>query len=260
MTTAEPPAEKLQADVVMATAFGVLKQHWLVLVGLALVLSIPQFLAPFLFSAYLPSNSVLSDALLNHPRIGVLLLRVTVTPFAGIAVGVLVGYASWLILGERAAHSVRARDVTRNMRVMLVVAVAGLAVGVGLSLLLVPGVLIMAAIAPALGAAAVEGRGVADSLRRGYQLTKGSRRTIIGLAGLVMLFITAIQFLGSFAAQKLYRPDAAYLIFNSAPEQWFLGVAGHVVPLLFQALVFAALYAELIRIKDGYDPAIEVFA
>lgn len=72
--------------------------------------------------------------------------------------------------------------------------VAGLAISVGYTLLIVPGVIIWLMLVPAGPVAAMEGLSIGDSIRRATALSKGFKGRLLGVSLLIGLILTAISF------------------------------------------------------------------
>ena len=128
-------------------------------------------------------------------------------------------------------------------------ALLGLGVEIGITLLIVPGILIYLMWCVAPSALAAEREGIFMALNRSQELTQGSRWKIFGIT---LLIETANILLGlavAFAASRLLGIDL------SVPRLGFgyVIIAGllSIAVILVWATVQASLYVELARSKEG---------
>jgi hypothetical protein len=140
-------------------------------------------------------------------------------------------------IGNREPLSI-VRVAIQGLRVLPVVAaaqiVAGIAIVLGLFLLVIPGVILALRFAVVAQVAAIEGTDWPGALRRGAELTRGNYLRILGLLACVYLVNATLTRLGILAAGSGDRAGPV--------------VVGIVVATLtqsFQALVAAVLYFDL---------------
>ena len=139
----------------------------------------------------------------------------------------------------------------RLVPLFLVALLSGLGIGIGLVLLVVPGIFLACIWIVAVPACVVEKLGPVDCLRRSMELTKGYRLTIFGaLAVIGVAFII-------FGAIATFLGGAVLTMTNS------IAVLAFIVALLLLSLVFmliqgamltlitAILYADLRSAKEG---------
>ncbi|HEY5713010.1 MAG TPA: hypothetical protein VIT38_14040 [Allosphingosinicella sp.] len=122
-----------------------------------------------------------------------------------------------------------------------------LAVGLGLVLAIVPGIIAYCALVLAVPALVEERRGVSDSLRRSRDLTSGSRWPIFMLS----LLCWAISFVLAALASKIsgvsmFDPAAAEGGIRAIPEAITSSLSS-----VLTATMIAALYVELRTVKEG---------
>jgi hypothetical protein len=122
--------------------------------------------------------------------------------------------------------------------------VAGIAIGIGFALLIVPGVILVTIWAVVAPAVVIERRGF-DSFGRSYELTRGNFWQVLGV--IVVVFIVQIVIQRIFAAIGGGISDnfVTYAIFN---------LIGSVITAPLSALAAAVLFFELLGVK-GQSPA-----
>ena len=136
-------------------------------------------------------------------------------------------------------------------------AVVGVAVSVGLVLVVAPGVLIYAAWAAAAPAAAMERGGPAAALQRSVRLTRGRRGRVVGMTLLVLVVAFAINVLVSSVVQgaagglspvgSLVVSDAVSAIVAAVTTSWV-------------GAVIALLYIDIRVRTENLGPALRAFA
>jgi hypothetical protein len=125
---------------------------------------------------------------------------------------------------------------------MLVLNLAiGLGVGFGTLLLVIPGVLLGLRWAVAAPVLVAEADGISNALVRSASLTRGHRWAILGLGALAIIVLGVLLGLGSAAALLLMHGE------NLSIFQAIVGVP----QFLITYTIYAAIYTELRRIKDG---------
>ncbi|MBI1180107.1 MAG: hypothetical protein GC201_06075 [Alphaproteobacteria bacterium] len=130
--------------------------------------------------------------------------------------------------------------------------VAGIAIGIGYILFIIPGVILSLMWAVAVPAAVVERPGVFAALGRSADLTRGHRWQILGLALVYAVIVIAFTI----------AVGLATLIVSFVPLLPVLVTAvANALVAAFGAVTFTVLYSELRRIKDGVgvDAIAQVF-
>jgi hypothetical protein len=185
---------------------------------------------------------------------------------AGIGGVVLQGVVVHSAVGKLNGRRVEAGDALNvGLRALLPLIglgiVQGLAIAIGIVLLVVPGLILMTIWSIAAPALVIEKRGGSASLERSRQLTRGHRWSIFGL--LVIYFILSmilsvvVQALslttgvttiasGSLSASTAMAPAALVALFISALTAGLQGVLG--------AAGAASIYYELRTTKEGVAP------
>ena len=133
--------------------------------------------------------------------------------------------------------------LSRAQSVINLALLMGIAVGVGLILLVVPGLYLSAMLCVALPACVVEGRGAVDSMNRSGALTKGHRWKLVGIVLVLLLgdIIGAVAIsdgIGAFAGTAVTA--LGLLLWNS------LYVA-------YEAIVGVIIYHDLRVAREGID-------
>ncbi|MFN3387399.1 MAG: YciC family protein [Allosphingosinicella sp.] len=121
---------------------------------------------------------------------------------------------------------------------------SGLIVGLGLLLLIVPGIIFYVSLIVAVPVLVEERCGVIDSMKRSADLTSGSRWRIFGL---IILYILAYGFLASAVGAAALAMGALEDLLSLALLE---AVAGTLSALLIAGML-AALYVELRTVKEG---------
>lgn len=188
------------------------------------------------------------------------------TPFAGLPPGFWLGYLATMLLflvevgaithgvihhlaGKKVSLGAMVGAGVRRALPLLVVGVlCYLVVGVGMVLLLVPGVYLACALAVAIPAAVVERPGILGAMKRSFALTKGKRFSVFVVFLVMFLVATAVAVFASFALPML-----------TASFSPMLGtLVGAVVNLVFGTLLWVApgvVYHDLRVAKEGVATA-----
>jgi len=122
--------------------------------------------------------------------------------------------------------------------------VAGLIVGIGLILLVIPGIIAATGLAVAVPACIVEGKGVGDSLSRSWNLVKGHFWHTLGaifLAGLIAAIVSGI--LGAIGGSGWFL-------------SWIMTAIAQVITAPFVGLVGAVLYVDLRARSEMVTPEV----
>ncbi len=125
---------------------------------------------------------------------------------------------------------------------LLTAIVIGVAVGVGMILLVVPGIIVLCIMYVAIPACVVERLGVEGSIRRSMDLTQGYRLKIFALALIVGIASVIIQ-LTIPAVLGAIIPVPIFIV--------ILTIVVSSLPAAFGAVMAAVVYQELRAIKDG---------
>ena len=132
----------------------------------------------------------------------------------------------------------------------LVALLAGIGIGVGLILLVVPGLILACAWVVVIPACVVEKLGPLDCIRRSMELTKGHRLIILGAVVIIGLAILALGFVSGLLSMGLLSA------FSSAPYAalFFIALLYLVltlIPSTMYSLLTAVIYADLRSMKEG---------
>jgi hypothetical protein len=123
--------------------------------------------------------------------------------------------------------------------------VAGLAVAIGLVLLIVPGLFLLTRWILIPAVIVIEKRRAGDSFDRSWELTRGHGWPVFGCLIVSFLLYALVQ--GVFRAVFIPLPNFF--------EIWVGGLVAHSVTTPFIAAVGAVLYFRLARLSAGLDPA-----
>lgn len=138
--------------------------------------------------------------------------------------------------------------LVRALPVLLTAIVAGLAIGVGFILLIIPGIIIMTILYVAIPVAVVERPGVMASLSRSSDLTRGYRMRIFGLVFVVMGSAAILNYIiGSKVADAVLEDPSSLgtYLYASTAFEIFVAILG--------AIISAVVYHDLRAIKDGVN-------
>lgn len=138
--------------------------------------------------------------------------------------------------------------LVRALPVMLTAIVAGLAIGVGLVLLIVPGIIVMTILYVAIPVAVVERPGIMASLSRSSELTGGYRMRIFGLVCVVFGSAVFINYLLTDMATDAFLKDPSSIgtyLYAETGIAIFFAILG--------AIISGVVYHDLRAIKDGVN-------
>ncbi len=132
--------------------------------------------------------------------------------------------------------------LVRALPVMLTAILAGLAIGIGFVLLIVPGLIVMTVLYVAIPVAVIERPGVMASLSRSSELTSGYRMKIFGLGVILMGSVILVGLL--IGSQDDIASLSTYLYAYTGFE---------IVIAVLGSIVSAVVYQDLRAIKDGVN-------
>ena len=118
----------------------------------------------------------------------------------------------------------------------------GFATGVGMLLLVVPGVILMCIWAVTIQSCVVEKLGAVDSMKRSADLTKGYRWTVFAAILIMALINMAVMFAGIFILTRVTQNTAVIGIFANLLI---------IVPAAFNSVMMAIIYYDLRAVKEG---------
>ena len=137
----------------------------------------------------------------------------------------------------------------RLVPLFLVALLSGLGIGIGMLLLVVPGIFLACIWIVAVPACVVEKLGPVDCLRRSMELTKGYRLTIFGalvvIVAAFIIFGAIATFLGG--AVLTMTTSIAVMALTAA----LLSLVLTLIPSAMLTLITAILYADLRSAKEG---------
>ena len=134
----------------------------------------------------------------------------------------------------------------RALPVILVAAVVGVCIGLGLVALLIPGLVLWCAFSVAAPAAVVEMPGVQGAMARSWQLTKGHRLHIFGVLFLLWLVEAAVGYL---VLVTLVPDEGATL--DDLRSYVYLILPFEVAWVALNGVARAVIYHDLRVIKEG---------
>jgi uncharacterized membrane protein len=240
----------LSLGEILDTSFQVYRRHFVALVPVVLVCYGPSVLVEvYIDAAGGPSQ---------HPllRLGVALLNLVLTAIATAATVFVVseGYLGRSVTGQEAL----ARATPFLWRLVLASFAVGLLFGIGLLLLVIPGIIVFCGLAVTWPAIVVESLPSADAgLRRSWELTKGSRGRIF-LLGAVMFLLFLVPMvaigtiLGILTGVVSAATSGAGLSVTGAIAAIVVGIAQLLLYPFFNCTL-TILYYDLRVRREGFD-------
>lgn len=254
-------AAELSMSRALQRAFDAVRHNMLLSVGLALALgAIPVVGFHLLMLRMDTSALVLTVAGRALPgAIALFLLGM----FVGLAVGVIVqGAMVGLLFAQAEGRRATLRDAAglfRTLPSLLALAiVTGLAVAIGMTLLIVPGVVVYLLWCIAPSAVVIEREGVFMALNRSQELTEGARWPVFG----ILLLLEAINMAAAAAVGFLGARVFGFTGAEANVAYVAMLVVLNTLSCLMWGTVQASLYVELVQWKDGgsAETLAEVFA
>lgn len=197
--------------------------------ALALIVTSPMFLYGLLVFSGGPSGSMLTPVLAS-----ILQWLLNSAAIAALVFGTIRAMRNYTTNLKELMN----RGVALVFPVIWVIVVVSFAIGIGMLLFIVPGLILYTMFWVAIPVAVIERRNVIDSLKRSIELTRGNRWRIFGL--IVLLVVT---YLGAgFVLNSVFGVGAAPGGESGAT------VFGLIVSWILQA-VFAVLFAVVIAIS-----------
>ncbi len=135
--------------------------------------------------------------------------------------------------------------IPRLLAIIVLNFLLGLIIGIGLFLLIIPGVILALVLAVSLPALVVEGRGIFDAMSRSAELTRDNRMRILAVGLLIILIVIGV----------------AAITFILTMANPFLGaIGGLILGILlypYLAMLTTVLYFRLVELKEGGVVAVE---
>lgn len=155
--------------------------------------------------------------------------------------------------GRKASFSASlSYGMTRLGALILAAILMGIGIGIGMMLLIIPGVILLCLWAVTIPVCVVEKRGAVSSMKRSAALTKGYRLRIFALFLIVVLATGIFTSVATYIGMSVLRSPLAFAL-----------IAGiiTVVPTAFNNVMAAIIYSDLRAIKEGVtlDSLISVF-
>lgn len=241
--------EDFRIGDVFGLGFSILRKHLAIILGLSALFYMPMLVFTAIGFNRMGQGDIGGGLVMNG--IGTILSLVF-----GFILLAAVTYAT--------IRSLQGREVTfggalqqglgRFLAVLGVSIVVAIMVGIGMLLLVIPGLIIATLLYVSVPAVVVERKGVLDSLARSSGLTRGHRWKVFGIIVLLFLFNMALNLLVT-----LIAPAYNFSTANGTmtPEFSMLNliltaVAGIIV-YAFNAIFPAVTYYKLRTVKEGVD-------
>ena len=229
------------AGTILSRTFELLRQHWQAFLGVALLVGAISALIQLVYG--LAVDGVLEDADSVEDLASVLwvsLIGAAVSLVVTLVVNaVLVVMARNADLGSPPDPGTSLQHVLSRLGVVIVVALlSGIAIFIGLLLLVIPGIWIGVSLVPVIAVVMFEDGGIIDSMRRSFSLVSGNWWQVF----LVVIVLAVINLvLGLFTA----LPGAVgFLVL----------VVVTAITLTIQAFAMYVTYDELRSAADAVDP------
>lgn len=244
MATAGPEA-KIDIGVVISRGFQPLARHFLPYLAFALLLvGLPSFFLRILLLAQI--GSLEPFALFGSP---VYWLTILVSVITGYLLQAVVIRSSILHLsGREPDFGTSGLVALRLLLPMIGLAIlSSLLIGLGLLLLIVPGVIIYIMLIVSVPVLVEEERGVIESMARSRELTRGNRGRILLLLVLYLILSWAVAaVVGVVSGMSLATSEGANTTLLAALE----ALTATASAMLTSTMV-ASLYVELKTVKEG---------
>ncbi len=264
MTTEAIQSRKLDIGVVLQTTFQVLGRNLATFTILGLVLAgLPQLLLALVQVGWVSSNMeelsrgniTMGPGLIASAGMGSLAAIIT----TAILQGALIYATVQDLNGQKPNIAEALANGLRSFLPVIVVSILfALAVGFGMILLLVPGIMIACAWCVAIPSLVADRTGIFGSFSRAADLTRGNRWAIFGLFVVLLVILIVVSAIASAitAAALFANPDALTNPLQAAlnPVNIGISVIQQTVSSILGATLIAVLYVELRRLRDGAGP------
>lgn len=240
---------------ILSQSMSILFGRFLLFFAIAFAVQLVALLLNRLFvptAALLDPETAVSAAFAVGPIVSGLLALVASSVTTGIIV--LGAYDAWLGNPSRPGAYLGAALAAIVPLVVLSI-VVNVVAGLGLVLLILPGLYVLSMWSVVTPAIVAEGAGF-GALGRSLQLTSGYRWSIVGLLVVLFVIIIAIQFVVSAALGAAFGVSALaptadqFATLTSLPYQLAAALPGALMAA-FAAVLTAVLYARLKEIKEG---------
>lgn len=220
---------------VLNRSFEVIISHPLAFFGLTAIATLPTI---FLM--------LISPPTLAGPNVAVILIPVAIGGFFSLAIQGAIAFGVY--------DALRGEDVSivdclvtgfsRILSIFLASLAAGLCLGIGLMLLIIPGLIILTMIFVAIPACTVEKMGPIECLNRSAELTKGNRLKVLGLIVIYTLMTMIIDFLSGFITETVSASPMAAFYINQIVS---------ILPTTFYSVMVGVAYFDLRSNLEGVD-------
>jgi hypothetical protein len=266
-SVAEPANDRsVQIGRIFSRAFGTIRSNPIATLGIALLFSaLPSMLLFYLIQT-MGLETVTAVGTGATIAIGIFSVVISLL-FAMITQGALVRATVAFSEGRKASLGESAMAGLRVAAWLLLLALlSALGIGLGLALLLVPGVILYIMWSVAAPALVEEDLGPIDALGRSRRLTKGARWTIFGLLLILVVLYWLFSALVGVIGVMIYGGMEGFVA-SSASGDLPLGylivnvIAGTITSAVW-GVVLTSLYVELREWKDGprTEALTEIFA
>jgi hypothetical protein len=241
ITTAQPEtvgAAEFRVGRAFARTFAILKRHLLPFFALTAIATLPNLLGDLSGALRLQPGSVFGFKPLGY-GIGVLSFLLTMAAQA------VVLYGTFQDMRGRqfgTGETLR-RGLARIMPVLGITICVGLAVGIAMAALIIPGLMLATALYVALPVCVVERLGVFASMGRSSRLTKSHRWRVFGILALTVL----VDSIAKGLIHGIAEAPGWSIVGTLASFVWQT-LAG-----AFEAILAVVVYHDLRVIKEGVD-------
>ena len=232
---------------VIQRTFKAISQNWVTfLIGSVVLVGIPSVLQVYGQSLVMQAQSMGGLAIVG---VSWLLWIVGAYVLQGLVVKVTVSGFNGKAMSIGAAFSAGVKLFLPLLGVGILV---GLGTGLGLLLLIVPGIILAVMWSVATAVVVVENRGVTESMDRSRELTKGHRWSIFGLS--VILFVVSM-IIGLLVGGVGAATGGGFMTgsFNMGLNMATTAIS-NILTSVISAAGVAALYYELRSVKEGVGP------
>ncbi|WP_020593850.1 hypothetical protein [Kiloniella laminariae] len=236
--------QEFQIGETISKTFSVYLKNFVPLTLIVLVLSVPSLLLSWYFGHF-DQAALQAELMTNGFGVSYFLpVFVSMLTMYLVAASVTYGVFQSLNGGTVVLGECLSKGLSRIVPVILVGILATIVIGIGMVLLIVPGIMAAVALIVVLPVAVIENPGAIASLKRSAELTSGSRWMIFGLILILGIAVGAIGWVIGFVSAGLFISGLSIVAI-------LIGAVFNVVAGTFFQVLYAVVYNNLRVAKEG---------
>lgn len=245
MSSPQLQFEPMSTGQLLDRAFRFYGQNFSLMVGIAAIAYVPQFLVQLLADLPGPSSAVVAVAVVLG-AVAILIGFLIVTP---LVTGATTKALSERYLGREVTIGAALRTAWSKLGALLLTQfIVGIVVFVGLILLIVPGVLWMCSYALVAPVAVLETTNLSEIRYRSWELVSGYRGKVFGILLVIVVLELLLGGAGGLLSLGFEDGSRAAAVFDAG----FTSLIG-VLLLPLQTIAVTLLYYDLRIRKEGFD-------